>query len=634
MADIKTREIDRTPKIRDAASKLPKELVRDIAEKSVDFVKSSASPVSKENGENTLSEDAGNRLEHGIDWTADHGGRAVWSGGKKAVQMASRRKKNQENDCGTEEGFRSEVRNGTGRDSGTGSGSRLPTERMSGAPGKQVEEFQLSARISAGNSALTAEGLADLTGMNGESEQLVTREHTAERMQIRTKEEAQLATGRFQSSGRETYERAGRVSPSPAERIKLKGQMERTAGSGLGKGTFATEQNGQKTFQAGKQLAVRGRHAAGKTVKTAKGAKRGVSRVKTTVKTVVTAVRSVLAMVSGGAVVILLVVILGVIGGIAGLSGSGSAEPLSQEVLAYTATIQKYASQYGIPEYVASLQAIMMQESGGRGTDPMQASECPYNTRYPNTPGAIQDPEYSIQVGVQYFADCVEQAGCENPADLDRLQLSWQGYNYGNGYIGWALENYGGYSLENALLFSQQQAVAHGRTGYGDPEYVPHVQRYYSGGNIFAGLFGNQRIVNIAKNEVGESNGEKYWSWYGFEGEVEWCACFVSWCGDQAGLIEIGAMPRFSLCSDGMAWFQSQGKWQDGGTTPSAGSLIFYDWDGDGVADHVGIVEKCENGVVYTVEGNTTTGVNGVRIRGVWQHQYDVKSGYIMGYGF
>lgn len=136
------------------------------------------------------------------------------------------------------------------------------------------------------------------------------------------------------------------------------------------------------------------------------------------------------------------------IGGIAGSSGSTSAEPLSQEVLAYTSTIQRYASQYGISEYVPSIQAIMMQESGGRGTDPMQASECPYNTRYPNSPGAIQDPEYSIQVGVQYYADCVRQAGCESPLDISRLQLSWQGYNYGNGYIGWALEHHGGYSLK------------------------------------------------------------------------------------------------------------------------------------------------------------------------------------------
>ena len=87
-----------------------------------------------------------------------------------------------------------------------------------------------------------------------------------------------------------------------------------------------------------------------------------------------------------------------------------------------------------------------MQESGGRGTDPMQASECPYNTQYPNTPGAIQDADYSIKVGVQYYADCVREAGCKSPQDMDKLKLSLQGYNYGNGYITWAIRKHGGYS--------------------------------------------------------------------------------------------------------------------------------------------------------------------------------------------
>jgi len=78
----------------------------------------------------------------------------------------------------------------------------------------------------------------------------------------------------------------------------------------------------------------------------------------------------------------------------------------------------------------------MMQESGGQGTDPMQASECPYNTQYSHSPGGITDPEYSIRVGIQNYVDCVRQAGCTSPQDLDKLKLSLQGYNYGNGYIG------------------------------------------------------------------------------------------------------------------------------------------------------------------------------------------------------
>ena len=326
----------------------------------------------------------------------------------------------------------------------------------------------------------------------------------------------------------------------------------------------------------------------------------------------------------GMAFFVVFILIAGIIAGAAFSSGSESSESLSEEVLAYTSVIQRYASQYGIPEYVSALQAIMMQESGGRGTDPMQCSESPYNTRFPHSPGSITEPDYSIEVGVKTFADCISQAGCSTPQDLDKLKLAWQGYNYGNGYIGWALQR-GGYTEANALQFSQQQAASHGWSSYGDPQYVPHVMRYYSGGSLFAGLFGNQQIVSVAMGQFGNSGGQKFWSWYGFDSRVEWCACFVSWCADQSGLIESGNVPKFSLCSDGVSWFQGKNKWQSGGTTPTAGMIIFFDWDHDGNSDHVGIVEKCEGGRVYTVEGNSSDQVR--------QRNYAMDYASIMGYG-
>lgn len=326
----------------------------------------------------------------------------------------------------------------------------------------------------------------------------------------------------------------------------------------------------------------------------------------------------------GGAFLLVFILIAGIIAGAAFSSSSENSESLSDEVLAYTSVIQQYASQYGIPEYVSAIQAIMMQESGGRGTDPMQCSESPYNTRFSHSPGSITDPNYSIEVGVQTFADCISQAGCSSPQDMDKLKLAWQGYNYGNGYIGWALQR-GGYTEANALQFSQEQAASHGWSSYGDPEYVPHVMRYYSGGSLFAGLFGSQQIVSVAMGQIGNSGGQKFWSWYGFDSRVEWCACFVSWCADQSGLIASGNVPKFSLCRDGVSWFQGKNKWQSGGTTPTAGMIIFFDWDHDGNSDHVGIVEKCEGGRVYTVEGNSSDQVR--------QRNYAMDYASIMGYG-
>ena len=86
--------------------------------------------------------------------------------------------------------------------------------------------------------------------------------------------------------------------------------------------------------------------------------------------------------------------------------------------------IRQYAAQHGIPEYVELIKAVMMQESGGRGNDPMQASECGYNTRYPNSPNGITDPEYSIDVGIQNLAACLSAAEVENPIDMEHIKLA------------------------------------------------------------------------------------------------------------------------------------------------------------------------------------------------------------------
>lgn len=111
-------------------------------------------------------------------------------------------------------------------------------------------------------------------------------------------------------------------------------------------------------------------------------------------------------------------------------------------------------------------------------------------------------------------------------------------------------------------------------------------------------------IVSIALSQVGNVGGDPYWSWYGFSHRVEWCACFVSWCANEAGYIEAGIIPIFSYCPTGAAWFQSRGQWADRNFEPTPGCLIFYDWESDGEIDHVGIVENCEGGLVHTVEGN------------------------------
>jgi len=503
---------------------------------------------------------------------------------------------------------------------------------------EKIESVQYRAASVAGKS------IGKTTYQGGKKLAGVTYRKIKER---KSRQEEAKAAEEAMEQGAESGKKLIKLKPEQAALAKENGKRQVKAAprvvkvSGLSQEKIKTQasmqkQQMEKSLQAmqkarAAQMARKSAQASAESGKavlqvTGKGSKLSVQGITAAIQKGVVALEKMGKWIAagGGAFLLVFILIAGIIAGAAFSSSSENSESLSDEVLAYTSVIQQYASQYGIPEYVSAIQAIMMQESGGRGTDPMQCSESPYNTRFSHSPGSITDPNYSIEVGVQTFADCISQAGCSSPQDMDKLKLAWQGYNYGNGYIGWALQR-GGYTEANALQFSQEQAASHGWSSYGDPEYVPHVMRYYSGGSLFAGLFGSQQIVSVAMGQIGNSGGQKFWSWYGFDSRVEWCACFVSWCADQSGLIESGNVPKFSLCSDGVTWFQGKNKWQSGGTTPLAGMIIFFDWDHDGTSDHVGIVEKCEGGRVYTIEGNSSDQVR--------QRNYAVDYGAIMGYG-
>lgn len=136
-------------------------------------------------------------------------------------------------------------------------------------------------------------------------------------------------------------------------------------------------------------------------------------------------------------------------------------------------------------------------------------------------------------------------------------------------------------------------------------------------------------IVAVALSQVGNVGGEPYWSWYGFGSRVEWCACFVSWCANECGYIDADVIPKFAGCINGVNWFKERGQWADNSTEPAPGMIIFFDWDDDegqdGCADHVGIVEKVENGRVYTIEGNTSDSCQ--------ERNYSLGNRQILGYG-
>ena len=144
----------------------------------------------------------------------------------------------------------------------------------------------------------------------------------------------------------------------------------------------------------------------------------------------------------------------------------------------------------------------------------------------------------------------------------------------------------------------------------------------------------NNEIILVAKAQIGNEGGDKFWKWYGFQNHVEWCACFVSWCADQCGYIDKGIIPKFSLCTDGINWFKERSQWNDRGDSyyPIVGDIIFFDWydengNQDGICDHVGIVTRTDitNRNIYTIEGNTSNKCA--------ERMYSLDNRQVMGYG-
>ena len=596
MKDIKTKEVTTKPKTKNPASRIPKELMRTAILESREKSQTIANARDNDMGEQSPSEYASGKVASAEEWVARKTGRTVTRAGKTAAQTSYEKIKLRA--AGRKEAEKEVVR-GTGDTQAPDPVSREAPKQKNREQGasrvkvkeRENQEVQIqkakrqkavsdavktkeqkiraareTARIQNGQEMLEG-GSLSIKRQNQKSKagdiarQNAIRQKQPETIRIKEKPRKQLEPKTIQRRTIKTAPPSAKISIQPEQKLRvassnaltarMQKQMERRAAKQAAKKAALQTSNGirriQKTARAGEN--------------TFKAARAALEAAAKTVQSMMAALGA-----AGAVIVLLLVIIVGIIGGAAFSGSSESNESLSQEVLSYTSTIQKYANQYGIPEYVSVIQAIMMQESGGRGTDPMQSSECPYNTRYSNSPNAIQDADYSIQVGIQYYADCLREAGCTSPQDMDKLKLSLQGYNYGNG-----------------------------------------------------------QTASVALTQLGNQGGQKFWSWYGFDSHVAWCACFASWCGDQAGLIESGKMPKFSLCDDGIAWFQSKGKWKSRGYSPAPGTLIFFDWNGDGTSDHVGIVEKTEGSTVYTVEGNSSDAVN--------QRSYDINNGTIMGYG-
>ena len=281
------------------------------------------------------------------------------------------------------------------------------------------------------------------------------------------------SSGSSGSSGTD-HEVSGFVRP-------VSGMMERSAKKSARRLQGSIRANVQRQRMK-KQIRKQGRKSAEQSTKSVvRGMEKAAKGVSKIIVSAVQAVASNPVVWSSLLVIVLIGAVAGVIAMVIGSAGAANSEDsstyqaqVSEQTESYRELVAEYCEKYGIDDYVDLCLAMIEQESGGNPPDVMQTEQSYYNTSPP-----IDTAEESIDCGTHELSDCLKKAKCKNPSDIAGISLALQGYNFGNGYIDWALKNYKGYTKENAVIFSQKMCAELGFSSYGDVEYVPHVLRYY-----------------------------------------------------------------------------------------------------------------------------------------------------------
>ena len=215
---------------------------------------------------------------------------------------------------------------------------------------------------------------------------------------------------------------------------------------------------------------------------------------------------------------------------------------------------------------------------------------------------------------------------------------------------------------ENLSWYTQTPAGGHTEIGiaavnHGNKQgdYTTHVYVDYTDGSVEGFNLGQtrlmphqvtdqkNRVIRAASNLVGTSTGsaahqrmvEDYNSvkplpvGYAVKNTDDWCDIFVTVVFQREGLSHL--VGRECGVERHIQIFKKLGIWnEDGTTTPQSGDIITFNWDkdtqqNDGWADHIGIVERVENGWIHTIEGNSSNGV-------VRRNTYRVGHGNIRGF--
>ena len=401
-----------------------------------------------------------------------------------------------------------------------------------------------------------------------------------------------------------------------------------------------TAKAAQKTAQATAKAAKMTAQAARVTAKTAAtAAKASAKAVSTTVKAIIASVKALVAAIAaGGWVAILAIVIICLIGLIAGScfgiffsgedSGTGQTMP----------TVVREINQ----DYESKLEEIktanahdVLEMSGSRAVWPdVLAIYAVKTTNDPNNPQEVATMDDNKKALLKEIFWAMNEVSSRTDTSTTTQTVETDD---GAGNIIEEEVEVTTTTLYITVTHKTADEMADAYNFTADQraqlaELLAEENRSMWSSVLYGIGLGDGEIVVVALSQIGNVGGQPYWSWYGFHSRVEWCACFVSWCANECGYLDAGVIPKTAGCISGSNWFKERGLWQDRDYEPRPGDIIYFDWNNkggsgpqDGLADHVGIVEKVENGIVYTVEGNS-----GDRCR---ENRYTVGHYEIYGYG-
>ena len=588
MADIKTRDM-----VKGTIKTIDKAAVASERMKQAYISTKERAENSTYAAENSADEYASDKFERGIDATVHEGIHQFDKAGRKGVETTK------DNIHKAKDGI-----------------DRFKEKRAKKAFEMQSEKF-------GGKAAKTAERTASQTG----SKTVKTAEKST------TKTIKQSAS----SAGKKTIKTVGKSGKTAAKSVKT---AERTAKTDI-KTTKQAAKAAQKTAQASAKAAQKAAQAAKATAKAAVAAiKVAVKATIAAVKAIIAGVKALVAAIAAGgwvAVVVILVICLValILGSVFGIFFSGEDSGTGQTM---QTAVQEINTEYDnkLLEIRNGTTYDVLEMSGSRAVwkDVLAVYAVKTNTDPDNPQEVATMDDNKKQLLKDLFWEMNEVSSRTESVSETVITET----DDGNGNI---VQTETTVTRTYLYITVAHKTVDEMASQYGfnqeQKDYLTELLKPENNSLWAAALYGinysDDQIVTVALTQIGNVGGDPYWSWYGFGSRVEWCACFVSWCANECGYIDTGVIPKYAGCGNGVHGVKDRGQWVDGSAEPAPGMIIFFDWDSpdgssgpqDGLSDHTGIVQKVENGIVYTVEGNSGDSVR--------QKQYSVGYYEILGYG-